>query len=106
MNLILVSLAAFWGWEFIAGLSPWKINPRLAPLLVAALSYGATFLPGHILLALAAAGGVAVIRAVAKATRLPPPSLPSLPRPRRISPPPGARGTAPPSQVGRRIPRL
>lgn len=105
ISLLLVSLAAFWAWEFLSGLSPVNISIRLAPLLVAALALGITYLPARFLLAAASAGAVALWRRLAQAGKLPPLALPSRPA-RKTSPAPGTRGRAPDSQVGRRIPPL
>jgi hypothetical protein len=102
-QLLLLSLATLWGWETLRGLLPFYIPPRLAPLFVGALSYGATFTSHRYLLAAAVAGGVAILRVFANAGTITP-----LPLPRRV-PRPGPRlhqGKAPPSPAGRRIPRL
>lgn len=101
-QLILLSLAVLWGWETLRGLLPFSIPPRLAPLFVGALSYASTFLDHRAIITGAVAGGVAVLRVIANANGVTPVSIP---RPRR-SGPRMHQGKAPPSPVGRRIPRL
>lgn len=105
MSLLLLSLALVWGWEALKSIAFFTIHPRISAFLIAGMAYAGTFLPGRVLLALGAAGAAGVIRMILQVRSLPPVDIP---RPRKISVPPGARGKAPstPQGVGHRIPRL
>lgn len=114
MELLLLALGAFWGWEFLRGILPFPLPARLAPLAVAGIAYGLTFITPVALLAVAAAGGVALLRKAAGPNTLEPWSLPwadisMIARPPRRGPGrvrPGAQGRAPAPKIGNRLPRL
>lgn len=104
MTLVMLSLALLWAWEALRAVAFFAIHPRVAAFIVAALGYGGTYLPPRVLLALGAAGAVGLLRHFLQIKSMPPVDIP---RPRRISPPPSARGKAPaPQGVGHRIPKL
>lgn len=60
-QLVLISLAAFWAWEYLLTLSPWTLPAWLQPPLVIGLAVGACYLPGRVLLVVAVGGSVALL---------------------------------------------
>jgi hypothetical protein len=60
-RLLLISLATFTAWEWVAVTLPFSLPAWLQPLAVVALGYAAQRLPGRWLLAVAAAGAVALL---------------------------------------------
>lgn len=75
MSLIVIALAVLWAWEFILVLTPRQIPAPLQPVIVAAMAYGATYLPEKVLAAGAVAGAVAILHVGLRAlstTELPP----------------------------------
>jgi hypothetical protein len=99
-ELLELSLAAAICWEILRNFSPWQLPVRLAPVMVAAIAYGLSYVhPKTILLALAAAGGVGLFNWITNAHERTPEVLEiSIPRFRRKS-----ESKIPPS---RRIPGL
>jgi hypothetical protein len=113
MLFLVQTLAVLWGWETIRGLLPLSINARIIPLCVVLLAWGVLYLHGPFLLAPALAGGVALLRRLARLESLKPWDFPwedvkAIARPPRRGPGrvnPGAMGR-PVSKVGNRVPRL
>lgn len=60
-KLIVVSFAAFIGWEILRSVTFVQLSARLAPVIVILTAYCLSFLPARMLLAFASAGGVALL---------------------------------------------
>lgn len=115
MLFLLQCLAVLWGWETIRGLLPLSVNARFVPLCVVLLALGAFYIHGAFLVAPAIAGGVALLRKLARLESLKPWDFPywadirDVVKPPRRGPGrvnPGAQGRVPRSTVGNRVPRL
>jgi hypothetical protein len=72
LHLLELVLATAIGWEVIRYFTPAEIPVRLAPVLVVIIGFGFTFLDSKFLLAISAAGGVALFHYVTGPTSLKP----------------------------------
>lgn len=66
LRLLLLALATFTVWEWLAVILPTTLPAWLQPLVVAGMAYGAQWLPERWLFALAVAGLVAVLHVVVR----------------------------------------
>lgn len=66
LEILVLSLAVLWAWEFVLILSPVSIPAILQPPMVAGIAYGALSIPDEILLAGAVAGAVALLHLVVR----------------------------------------
>lgn len=64
MALLTYALAAWWAWETLSGVLPFRFPPALQPFVVVLLAFGISHLPAALALAGAAAGGVALLHLV------------------------------------------
>jgi hypothetical protein len=60
-SLIILAFAAFIGWEILRYITFITISGRIAPVIVIVLAFCLSFLPYRELLAISAAGGVALL---------------------------------------------
>jgi hypothetical protein len=64
LELLVLSLAVLWAWEFVLVLSPVSIPAIVQPPMVVGIAYGALHIPDKLLLAGAVAGAVALLHLV------------------------------------------
>lgn len=104
-ELIVVSFATFIGWVIVRSFTPVELNARISPLLVIGIAYLMTLLDKpSVLIAFAAAGGVALLNTLTEASGIEPVKIPRVAvRIRRSN---KRRNTSRPSSVGHRIPNL
>lgn len=104
-EFIVVSFAAFIGWTVVRSFTPVELNARISPLLVVGIAYLITCLQqASLLIALAAAGGVALLNVLTGSVGIDPVKIPRVAvRIRRSN---KRRNTDRPSSVGHRIPNL
>lgn len=65
-RLLLLSFATFTAWEWLRDVLPLPLPAAIQPPVVVALAFGAQRLPDPWLLAVSAAGGVAVLHALVR----------------------------------------
>ena len=110
LEFVLVAFAAFAVWSLLRTLV--TVPGRIAPLAVAGIAYGLTFVPPVALLVIAATGAVALLCYFTSDAELPePPQLrmPKLPehKPKTTGKTEATgQGFKPSGQVGRRVPKL
>lgn len=98
-HFVLLAFATFITWEFVLTILPVQVHPRLQPIIVAGAAYGMTYVPHVYLLAVAAAGGVALLHRWLVPEPVEPLTfrLPRFRKRRRVATnPPGLGGRIPP----------
>ena len=66
MTFIVLALAAFWAWESLLGLLPFRVPGPAQPFLVAAIAYGISLLSVTLVTAAAAAAVVGILHVMTR----------------------------------------